>query len=86
MAELLPHVAKALDLGIPMRQLTRQNQRLLSAIDRLSIGIRILDRKGNIVLKNAELQRKIESHRVFSVSPTGVLKINDADAQKRFEA
>lgn len=86
MAKLLPHIAKAHDLGLPLRQLASQNDGALAAIDRLSIGICVLDPKGLIVVRNEEFIRQQETYRTFQLTPQGVLRLaNDAD-QKKFEA
>jgi DNA-binding CsgD family transcriptional regulator len=84
MALLLPHFAKALDLGLPMRQLNHKNHGILAAIDRLTIGICILDSNGNIVIKNEEFLRQQDAYKAFRVTNGGALRmVNDQD-QKRF--
>jgi DNA-binding CsgD family transcriptional regulator/PAS domain-containing protein len=85
MALLLPHFAKALDLGLPMRQLERRSQSIIAAIDHLTIGICILDRNGNIVLKNDEFARQQDTSRAFEVGTTGKLRMRNGLDQKRFE-
>lgn len=84
MQQLLPHFAKALDLGIPMRQLAAERQGALAAIDHLTIGICVLDPQGNIVLKNEEFRRQLDAFGVFEISPGGALGLAEHDDQKRF--
>ncbi|MCG6904778.1 MAG: helix-turn-helix transcriptional regulator [Rhodobacter sp.] len=83
---ILPHIAKALDLGRPARQLAAQHQSILAAMDRLTIGVCVLDPRGLVVVRNQEFQRQSEAYRVFHTAPTGVLQLARADDQKRFEA
>ncbi len=85
MTQLLPHFAKALDLGLPMRQLGSENQGILAAIDRLTIGICVLDSHGNIVIRNQEFRRQQEAYRVFLVTRGGRLGMADRQDQMRFE-
>ena len=46
LAEVLPHIAKALDLGRPARQLAKTHRSMLEAMDRLTIGACLLDGGG----------------------------------------
>ncbi|MGC3940636.1 helix-turn-helix transcriptional regulator [Roseobacter sp. EG26] len=82
LSHLLPHLAKALDLGIPMRQLQKRYQGVLSALDRLTIGVCILDSRGMVVARNQEFQRQQETYRTFRVSQNGQLRITDNRGQK----
>ena len=79
----LPHLAKALDLSIPLRQLHQRYKSVLSAMDRLTIGLCVLDGRGRIVARNEEFQRQQEAYRSFRVSPDGQLLLRDADAAGR---
>lgn len=79
---LLPHLAKAFDLGQPAHQMASQNLGLLGAIDHLNIGICVLDPVGRVVTKNAEFDRQLDSHRVFSVAADGKFKFSAPTHQK----
>lgn len=82
LSEILPHLAKALDLGIPMRQLQNRYKAVLSAIDHLNVGVCVLDSRGMIVARNEEFRRQQETYRVFRVSPDGTLRLTDPTGQR----
>ena len=82
---LLPHIAKALELGRPARQLERENRGLLAAMDRLNIGVCILDPKGRVVQANAEFERQQAAYRVFKTAPDGELQLTEDQDQKLFD-
>ncbi len=79
---LLPHLAKAFDLGQPAHQTASKNLSLLSAIDHLNIGICILDHVGRVVTKNVEFARQLDQYRVFSVAADGKFKFSIPNHQK----
>ncbi len=79
---LMPHLAKAFDLGQPAYQMASNNLCLLSAIDHLNIGICILDPTGRVVMKNAEFDRQLDQHRVFSIAANGKFKFSNTSHQK----
>ena len=82
---ILPHVAKAYDLGGPAKQLADEHYGMLAAMDRLSIGVCILDSNASVVIKNEEFRRQLAEHRVFRVDASGRLILSKAADQKRFE-
>ncbi len=79
----LPHLAKALDLSIPLRQLHQRYKAVLSAMDQLRIGLCVLDRRGLMVAQNEEFQRQQESYRSIRVGADGRLMLGSAEANKR---
>ena len=83
-ATTLPHIAKALDLSRPAQQLARQQAGMLAAMDRLSVGVCILDKLGRVVVRNEEFRRQEDCYQVFRTKQTGVLELARAEAQKRF--
>lgn len=85
MGLILPHVAKAFDLGRPAKQLASEHHGLLAAMDRLTIGVCVLDAKGNRVIENEEFHRQRDAYRVFHLTPNGSLQLFKPDDQKRFE-
>ncbi len=86
LSKILPHLAKAIDLGIPTRQLQQRYEGILSAIDKLSIGICVLDARGCVVARNDEFQRQQESYRLFRIRADGRLHMADTKGQKSLEA
>ena len=85
LAQVLPHVAKALELGRPAQQLAQQNYGLLSKLDTLNVGVCVLDDMGRTVESNVEFQRQSEAYSLISQDKTGVLKFTDAKSQRAFE-
>lgn len=79
----LPHLAKALDLSIPLRQLHQRYKAVLSAMDQLTIGLCVLDRRGLIVARNEEFQRQQNAYRSLRVGPEGQLSLSSSGANKR---
>ncbi len=79
----LPHLAKALDLSIPLRQLHKRYKAVLSAMDQLTIGLCVLDKRGMIVARNEEFQRQQQAYRSFRVTTDGRLLLGSAAATKR---
>lgn len=86
LSKLLPHMAKAYDLGLPMRQLDHLRSGALAAIDQLSIGICVLDKDGRMVLSNNEFERQIESYRKFHRTSDGKLYLDNDIDQKNFSS
>lgn len=84
--ELLPHVAKALELARPTGVAERNNQALLAIIDRLTIGVCLLDSEGRRVLSNAEFDRQGEVHGVFRDDGHGRLALPEHADRKHFAA
>ncbi len=83
---ILPHIAKALDLGRPAKQLALEHQSMLAAMDRLTIGVCILDTGGRVVLENEEFKRQRNAYPVFLKTQNGVLRLRKPDDQKHFAA
>lgn len=83
--QLLPHVAKAFDLGRPATQLARAHQSLLSAMDQLTIGVCVLDAAGCMVVENEEFRRQRDDYRVFYFDGSGKLRLFKSDWETRFE-
>jgi DNA-binding CsgD family transcriptional regulator len=83
---ILPHIAKALELGRPARDLAAAHSGLVSAMDRLRIGMCILDEAGRVVVSNEEFKRQCDTYRELRVDPRGRLAIDGDDNRRRFEA
>lgn len=82
---VLPHIAKALDLGRPAQHLAREYQSMLEAMDRLIIGACLIDGLGRVTLMNEEFRRQQETWPVFGLSPKGQLEFTRPEDQLRFE-
>lgn len=83
---LLPHVAKALELGRPAAQLTRAHETLKLAMDRLKVGVCVLDPEGLVLLSNEEFDRQKRSYEVFRISPENTLRLAKPGLQARLKA
>lgn len=84
MDHVLPHVAKAMDLGRPAARLASEHRNLVAAMDHLRIGVCILDRERRVALSNAEFQRQQEAYRAFRTDSSGHLQFADSTSQQRF--
>ncbi|MCV0427008.1 MAG: hypothetical protein K5905_16215, partial [Roseibium sp.] len=57
---------------------------VLGSMDKLVVGISVLDRHGRIVQENREFRRQREECGVLEVAPNGVLRFKNAEDEKRF--
>ena len=83
---VLPHIAKALDLGRPAGQLARQHQGMMAAMDRLVIGVCVLDPNGYVVVENEEFRRQRDTYRMYKTEQNGALRFAKPEDQARFAA
>ncbi|MEM0907171.1 MAG: helix-turn-helix transcriptional regulator [Pseudomonadota bacterium] len=83
LAPQLPHLAKALDLSIPLRQLHERYKVVLAAMDRLTLGLCVLDGRGMVVARNEEFCRQQDAYRCFRVSADGRLSLGSPEADGR---
>lgn len=84
LSELLPHVAKALDLGRTAEALATRHRQMIEAMDHLRIGIAILDQCGRLVVSNAEFQRQCDAYGAFGTDAVGRLRLHSAADQDTF--
>ncbi|MEM8823065.1 MAG: helix-turn-helix transcriptional regulator [Pseudomonadota bacterium] len=82
---ILPHVAKAFDLGRPVKQLAATRRGLIEAIDHLKVGVCVLDARGHVVIANNEFERQRDACRVFSISAEGRLRFSSSEDERRFQ-
>lgn len=82
--DLLPHVAKAIELGRPAMEQHQQSKALMLLIDRLDLGVCILDAKGRVFLKNTEFVRQVEEFRKFQIDRNDTLMVNDLKTRDQF--
>lgn len=78
LATILPHVAKALHLGRPLRQLSTAYAGLAEAMDRLRIGVCLIRGDRQIICENVEFARQRESAGVFFRDGAGRLEMRAA--------
>ncbi|MEM9221791.1 MAG: helix-turn-helix transcriptional regulator [Pseudomonadota bacterium] len=84
-ALLLPHLAKAIDLGRANVQLAATNNAVLAAMDCLAVGVCLLDRLGRVVVQNREFSRQLAATNVFKIAPGGSLRFRRISDQARYE-
>lgn len=80
---LLSHVAKALSIHRPLRALKETFETAIAGLDRLKVGICIIDSRGMIVHRNGEFMRQMADYRVFERAPDGRLVLSNAEARAR---
>ena len=80
-AQLMPHLAKAISLARPTNALQRQYESVARAVDRLNIGVAILDHDRRVVFRNDEFNRQMTDYRTFRVGNDGRL----AFSQDKFD-
>ena len=85
-AALMPHAAKALSLGRPAKDLALAQQGLLAAMDRLTIGVCIMDDGGRIVATNDEFRRQVEAWPLLGMDAAGRLQLGTASAARLFQS
>jgi DNA-binding CsgD family transcriptional regulator len=64
---LMQHIAKAIDLSRPVKQLEANQTRLMAGINRLRIGVAILDSFGRVELANDEFNRQVDAYSALSI-------------------
>ncbi|MEM7471273.1 MAG: helix-turn-helix transcriptional regulator [Pseudomonadota bacterium] len=73
---ILPHMAKALQLGRPFVEREASHEGLLTAMSQLGVGIAILDAQGREAFANTEHHRQCEAFDTFRKTPGGHLQMN----------
>lgn len=68
-----PHLAKAQEMTRHAEQMARLQQGLAAAINRLSLGVCILDQAGHVVDMNQEFERQVQDYDAFRLGPDGKL-------------
>lgn len=75
----LQHLAKAIDNSDHAAALRAQQLGLMAAIDRLQIGVCVLDSRGCVVVSNSEFDRQIDEYGAFQVDYRKRLQILDPE-------
>lgn len=81
---LLPHLAKSLSLMKPSHQLAQRNHAFLAALDRLKIGVCVMDRGARVIVENEEFRRQRDDFRVFYWDNHGALRFDRQNDQAKF--
>ncbi len=85
LATLLPHIAKALDLGRPIKKISEAHHGILLAMDQLTIGVCVLDEFGSAVAQNVEFVRQADQYGVFAIGSDGKLYFKTSANQLKFD-
>ena len=78
---LMPHLAKAISLARPTNALQRKYESVARAVDRLNVGVAILDHDRRVVFRNEEFDRQMDDYKAFRVGNDGRL----AFSQDKFD-
>lgn len=81
---LLPHVAKALDVGRPIPKTSFENEGFLAIISQLNVGVCLLDQFGRVIIKNAEFERQAAEYQAFFTDRTDKLRLHANADHKQF--
>lgn len=84
LGEILPHVAKALELGQVFAQIRGNADALANALNHLRIGICLIRADRQVVCENNEFRRQREESSVFFQNRKGQLEMRDAEIQGWF--
>lgn len=82
-----PHLTKVLEMNRPVHLLRHRYGAFLDVLDRLRIGVAILNANGEIVVINEEFSRILDSRDALIVGPGQKLTVNDdLDARRLSQA
>lgn len=85
-SRLLPHVAKALSIGRPLAAVRQRHNMIMGALDKLEVGICILNADKSVMFCNREFDRQSDESGVFRVDPMGKLGFrSEGDTRKAQE-
>lgn len=83
---LVPHLARAIETQRPFRLLQRRFGGVLAVLDRLGIGVVVLQERGEIVLANEEAARILEAKDGLRRSPGERVAAGDEETDARLRA
>jgi len=71
--ELLPHLAKASEMSVVYNTLLRRYSAILTVLNKVGIGIIVLDKNNNVLIKNTEAERMLVADYGIKISSTDKL-------------
>lgn len=83
--DLLPHIAKAMDVGRPIASPAFERRAMFAILDKLQVGICLLDALGRVILRNTEFNRQMDTFRAFQITPGGTLRLAGPGDDGHFE-
>ncbi|WP_299737234.1 LuxR family transcriptional regulator [uncultured Roseobacter sp.] len=81
--DILPHLAKALELSRSVGTFGKSELALLDLFDVFEVGLCLVDESGHIVDINTEFRRQTEAYQTFSTDPQGRLRLRSTQDQSR---
>mgnify|MGYP006240950667 FL=1 len=81
---LLPHVAKSMNLGSQFNDQREEQSAVLNLIEKLSVGVCLLDSMGRIIVKNSLFDQQQDMFRAFRIDPAGRLSMLNAGSNRQF--
>lgn len=76
---LLPHLTKAVELGRTFAQLKARYAAVLTALDRVTVGLAIALPSGSVVVANEEAKRVATLKDGLTIHPNGCLRCHDSE-------
>jgi DNA-binding CsgD family transcriptional regulator/PAS domain-containing protein len=83
---LLPHMAKAVELGRTFSRLKQRYDAVLAVLDKVAIGLVLALESGEIVVVNREAERIFALHDGIGKSRTNRLTLSDSDENAQLQA
>lgn len=83
---LLPHLSKAIEIGRMFGQLEAKNLTAMDALDRIKIGIAVVDRSARIIVKNSEADRIFSEDRGLTINRNDELECYDSHLNKEIRS
>ncbi len=81
-ALIVPHIAKAMNVGRPTRQLAQHYSMVLDSLNRLTVGVCIIDARRNVIVTNMEFDRQADEHDAFRIAADGRLDFGSSKLMK----
>ena len=82
---VLPHLSKAPELNRWVTDLEQRYRAVLSVLDKLMVGLIILDKRGSVVVANEKARSLSDISGTYSFVRSGQLKIFDEEKQTAFK-
>ena len=77
-----PHMARAVNIHRQMTEVTAQKQWALAALDRLRVGVILLDARGQPLFVNREAERLAAARNGFALGRNGLMLASSADTAR----
>lgn len=79
---LLPHLAKALNVGRPTALLASQYAFIVEGLNKIKSGVCIIDNRRNLIVQNKEFERQTDAYDVFNITNDGRLEFKNLTTMK----